>query len=663
MIELPDQQGYRRAVPGVCLAAIVALAAALRLWRLDEGGVLAPPYVAAVRSQLESWHNLFFNAFDPAGFLSLDKPPVAFWLQTLSAKLLGFGAFGVLLPQVTEGLVSILLLHSLVRRHFGSAAGLLAALFLAVCPISLMVDRSNETESCLVMVLLFAVWAFFRAVEGGGARWLLAAAAIVGIGFNTKMAVAMGIVPVFAAAYLIWAPTPLLRRGLRPARRRDFDRRIAVVERCLRCDTRRRSRPFVDGSPGQQHARAGGRVQFCRAVRWFRRARVLTGFPLASTAAALPNGPLPVRPSRPGARSTGRAAAPRPRLELAAQIGWLLSAGIDRRYRRMAAVSGRRRREHLSSDRLDGLGGGLRRRLQRRRCDLRQLLPCGDGGRRSAPWRRSERCGYGYCEIVSPRRCCRRRSPSRRSGRLMWSSSIYRDHSSSASGLVVGATAGRGVGLAAGAAIAYRSSPTARRACCAIGLIVLLSLPGAWALGISLGRLDEGFGEVKSELFATHTLRPRPPQPIQPARSCPRDSATDRLSRSPVAPAKNFSLLLSPTASSGGADHRRLRDAGQRDPGRLLQRHGFRSSTTEEFRPVRRRPGGQVCLDRRLQPRDRPRLCGTDGAGGLDPGTRPCWSIRRCGARPIQNPRHASGRAENERYRALRSAPAARRGT
>ena len=41
-----------------------------------------PIYITAgVRSMLDSWHNFFFNAFDPAGFVSLDKPPVAFWIQ------------------------------------------------------------------------------------------------------------------------------------------------------------------------------------------------------------------------------------------------------------------------------------------------------------------------------------------------------------------------------------------------------------------------------------------------------------------------------------------------------------------------------------------------------------------------------------------------------
>ena len=44
-----------------------------------------------------------FNTSSTAGFVSLDKPPVAFWLQTASAKLFGFGKIAVLLPQIVEG--------------------------------------------------------------------------------------------------------------------------------------------------------------------------------------------------------------------------------------------------------------------------------------------------------------------------------------------------------------------------------------------------------------------------------------------------------------------------------------------------------------------------------------------------------------------------------
>jgi hypothetical protein len=69
------------------LPIVVLLAASLRLWRLDRNGFGTEYYSAGVRSMMQSWHNFFFNAFDPAGFISLDKPPLAFWIQVASAKL------------------------------------------------------------------------------------------------------------------------------------------------------------------------------------------------------------------------------------------------------------------------------------------------------------------------------------------------------------------------------------------------------------------------------------------------------------------------------------------------------------------------------------------------------------------------------------------------
>jgi 4-amino-4-deoxy-L-arabinose transferase-like glycosyltransferase len=190
----------------------VFVAIALRGWRLGDTGFLTPYYLAGVRSMTAGWHNLFFNSFDPAGFLSLDKPPVAFWLQAASVRVLGFSSFAALLPQAIEGIVTIVLLYALVRRYFGTGAGLLAAALLAITPVAVAVDRSNNTESCLVLVLLLAALALLRAVETGRLRYLLLAAALVGIGFNVKMLVAFGVVPVFSLLYLIAAPVVWRRR-------------------------------------------------------------------------------------------------------------------------------------------------------------------------------------------------------------------------------------------------------------------------------------------------------------------------------------------------------------------------------------------------------------------------------------------------------------------
>jgi len=88
--------------------------------------------------------------------VSLDKPPVAFWIQTASAKLLGYSGCAVILPQILEGTAAIAVVYQLVCRRFGSRGGLFAALFPAITPVSVTMDRGNNTDTCLVLVLLLA---------------------------------------------------------------------------------------------------------------------------------------------------------------------------------------------------------------------------------------------------------------------------------------------------------------------------------------------------------------------------------------------------------------------------------------------------------------------------------------------------------------------------
>ena len=192
--------------------SIILLGAGLRLWRIDQNGYGTEYYSAAVRSMMSSPHNFLYNSFDPAGFVSLDKPPVAFWVQVVSAKLLGFQGFSLLLPQVLEGLAALGLVYHLVRRRFGSPAGLLAAFFLALSPVSVAIDRTNNTDSCLILILLLAAWMLMRAAEEGRRSFLLLSLALIGIGFNVKMLAAFVVLPTFVLVYFLGAPLGLKRR-------------------------------------------------------------------------------------------------------------------------------------------------------------------------------------------------------------------------------------------------------------------------------------------------------------------------------------------------------------------------------------------------------------------------------------------------------------------
>src|SRR5205085_7314117 len=119
-----------------------------------------------------SWHNFFFVSFDPAGFEAIDKPPLGFWIQALSAKFFGFSVFSTLFPEALAGVLAAALLFHLVRRIFGPLAGLIAALVLALSPISIVANRNNLVDSLLVPVVLLAAWAVSKAAETGRLRWL-----------------------------------------------------------------------------------------------------------------------------------------------------------------------------------------------------------------------------------------------------------------------------------------------------------------------------------------------------------------------------------------------------------------------------------------------------------------------------------------------------------
>src|SRR5882672_10729330 len=89
-------------VPALAVAALTLLAGGLRLYSLAK--VPSNPfYDAAVRSMSVSWHNFFFAAFDPAGRIAVDKPPVDLWLQVASVKVFGFNSLALKLPEALAG--------------------------------------------------------------------------------------------------------------------------------------------------------------------------------------------------------------------------------------------------------------------------------------------------------------------------------------------------------------------------------------------------------------------------------------------------------------------------------------------------------------------------------------------------------------------------------
>ena len=85
------------------LAALLVLAGVLYLWALDRNGFANEYYSAAVRSMTTSWHAFLYGSFDAAGVMTVDKPPLALWVQALSARMFGYSSWSLLVPQALIG--------------------------------------------------------------------------------------------------------------------------------------------------------------------------------------------------------------------------------------------------------------------------------------------------------------------------------------------------------------------------------------------------------------------------------------------------------------------------------------------------------------------------------------------------------------------------------
>jgi 4-amino-4-deoxy-L-arabinose transferase-like glycosyltransferase len=333
------------------LAAILLIAAALRTWRLWQNGFGREYYAAGVRSMMGDWHNFFFNSFDPGGFVSLDKPPIAIWLQVLSAKLMGFNAIAVLLPQVVEGLLAVVLVYMMVERTFSRTAGLIAALLLALTPISVAVDRSNNTDSCLVVVLLAAAWVAMRAAETGRFRLLGLALALVGVGFNVKMGAALALAPALVVTYVLLGAGDTLQRRFGHASVAGILMLGVSLSWIAMYDlTPANSRPYVGSTAGNSMFELA--VQHNGLARFVARPRPDASMQVVAAAPASDGTPSTTRDGL-ATRGLERTPAGLLRLlrpNLAAQAAWWLPmvlAGIALGWRRAGGV-GETRSRHIA---------------------------------------------------------------------------------------------------------------------------------------------------------------------------------------------------------------------------------------------------------------------------------------------------------------------------
>ncbi|MFJ9706883.1 ArnT family glycosyltransferase [Streptomyces sp. NPDC101234] len=207
---LPDR-APRWSLPA--LIAILILAAVLYSWNLT-GSSMNTFYSGAIWAGTKSWKAWFFGSLDPGNFLTVDKPPFATMVMSLSSRIFGFGTWQMMAPQVVAALATIWILHSTVKRVWGHGAATVAALVLALTPITVAINRDNNPDTLLVFLMVSGAALAFRATRDEKLLSLLGSAACFGLAFNTKLLAGWIALPAVFALYLYASKASWAKRAV-----------------------------------------------------------------------------------------------------------------------------------------------------------------------------------------------------------------------------------------------------------------------------------------------------------------------------------------------------------------------------------------------------------------------------------------------------------------
>jgi 4-amino-4-deoxy-L-arabinose transferase-like glycosyltransferase len=196
----------------LALALVLGFSALLECYRLGQNSWANAYYSAAVKSMLMSLHNFFFVSSDPGGLVSVDKPPLGLWLQTVSAAVFGFEPHSLLAPEAACAILTVAVMYLIVAPRLGAWAGVVAAAALATFPSFVASGRDNNLDALLILLMALACLSGLRAIETGSWRMLALTAVLIGLAFNTKTLAAYLVVPGIAAAWLVCAPGSRRRR-------------------------------------------------------------------------------------------------------------------------------------------------------------------------------------------------------------------------------------------------------------------------------------------------------------------------------------------------------------------------------------------------------------------------------------------------------------------
>ncbi|MBS1683505.1 MAG: glycosyltransferase family 39 protein [Bacteroidetes bacterium] len=116
----------------------------------------------------------------------LDKPPLLFWLSSLSFYLFGIGTFAYKLPSVMFAILGIYSTYRFALLFYTRQTAVLAALMLATTQALFLITNDVRTDTLLMGSVIFAIWRLAAYTENNKLRDLMWGCAGVGLALLSK---------------------------------------------------------------------------------------------------------------------------------------------------------------------------------------------------------------------------------------------------------------------------------------------------------------------------------------------------------------------------------------------------------------------------------------------------------------------------------------------
>ncbi len=137
-----------------------------------------------------------------------EKPPLFIWLQAACMNVFGVNEFAARLPNVVCGIITLVIIFNIGKRHFSEQTGLLWVLLYLGCLLPHLFFKSGIIDPWFNLFLFLSVYFFilFSANKTFKENWKYAVLSglFMGLGVLTKGPTAILIVGLVASSYLIF---------------------------------------------------------------------------------------------------------------------------------------------------------------------------------------------------------------------------------------------------------------------------------------------------------------------------------------------------------------------------------------------------------------------------------------------------------------------------